>query len=374
MTRVLHVIDHLGLGGAQSAVLDLVRNRDANHVECEVATMHGWGPFAEALQEIGVPVHSLSATRWPPSYLWSFGKLIKRGQYDILHFHLQGANWIAKPLAAALGCGVRISHDHASGDIRFRGMASLLPDALAHFASQRIIAVSEGVRDFLTGWEGIAPDLVSVVSNGIDTETFQPPTPEARSQAKKTWGIKSDTFTIGSMGRLAPEKNFELVIFLAKQLPEFQFLIAGEGPERRSLEAKIKEADLGDRVRLLGQVNNRAGFYAALDAFVLPSLYEGLPMALLEAMASGLPCVSSNLPDIFSALRGGKDGMLCEPDLPESFVAAISQVSNNKDLAIHFGAAARIQCLSRFAASASARAVEKIYHAELLFARGQGHC
>ncbi len=373
MIRVLHVIDHLGLGGAQSAVLDLVRNRDAGQIDCEVATMHGRGPFAEAVENLGVPVHSLSAKRWPPLYLWNFVQLLQRRRYDILHFHLQGANWVAKPLAAALGCGICIAHDHASGDIRFRGVASLLPDALAHFASHRIIAVSAGVRDFLTRWEGIPPDLISVVSNGIDTEIFQPPTPEARESARKAWGIPEHVFTIGSMGRLAPEKNFQLLISLARRLPELQFLIAGEGPERPALEALIRSSGIGDRVRLLGQVDERVAFYSALDVFVLSSLYEGLPMALLEAMAMGLPCVSSNLPDIFHALRGGRDGRLCLPSEPETFVEAISQFVHNKQLARDFGSAARMRCVSIFSASTSAAAVEDIYRSELLFARGQGH-
>ncbi len=373
MIRVLHVIDHLGLGGAQSAVLDLVRNRDTSQVDCEVAAMHGRGPFAEAIEKAGIRVHSLSVKRWPPSYLGSFVRLIRRERYDILHFHLQGANWIAKPLAAALGYGVRISHDHASGDIRFRGMRSLLPDALAHFGSDRIIAVSPGVKDFLMRWEAIAPDLISVVSNGIDTEVFQPPTSEQRLKARKALGIPPHAFVVGTMGRLAPEKNFRLLVILAKKLPELRFLIAGEGPERHSLEGLIRSADIGDRVRLLGQVDDRAGFYTALDAFVLPSLFEGLPMALLEAMASGLPCVCSNLPDIFTALRGGKDGLLCCPEEPESFVSAISQIIHNKQLACFFGNAARQRCLAAFSASTSAATMEGIYRAELLFARRQGH-
>jgi glycosyltransferase involved in cell wall biosynthesis len=336
--------------------------------------MHGHGPFALALEELGIPVHSLSTRRWPPAYLWSFIQLIKDRHYDILHFHLQGANWIAKPLAAALGCGVRISHDHASGDLRFRGVMSLLPDALTHFSSQRILAVSPGVRDFLTRWEAIPPDLVRVVPNGIDTNFFQPPTQEERKIARQAMGIPGSVFAVGSMGRLAPEKNIPLLICLAERLPDLQFLIAGEGPERPGIEALIAGAGLGDRVRLLGQVTDRAGFYDALDAFVLPSLYEGLPMALLEAMASGIPCISSNLPDIFSALRGGKDGRLCDPDRPETFVDAITQLTVNKSLAKDFGIAARDRCLRGFSAARTAAAVEDVYRVELLFARGRGHC
>lgn len=132
MIRVLHVIDHLDLGGAQTALLDMLRCRDRQAFEVEVAVMHGRGPFASALEEMEVPVRELSVSKWPPAYGPRFLRLLKTGNFDVLHFHLQGANWIAKPLAALAGHPLRIAHDHASGDLRFRGMSSLGPDALAH--------------------------------------------------------------------------------------------------------------------------------------------------------------------------------------------------------------------------------------------------
>src|SRR5262245_8101431 len=126
MIRVLHVIDHLGLGGAQTAVLDMLGNRDRAAFDVEAAVMHGWGPFADALEAVGVKVHSLSPAKWPPAYVPNFLRLIGQGNYDVLHFHLQASNWLMKPLAALAGATVRISHDHTSGDLKFRGVGSLL--------------------------------------------------------------------------------------------------------------------------------------------------------------------------------------------------------------------------------------------------------
>ena len=123
MIRVLHVIDHLDLGGAQTALLDMLRHRDRCAFDIEVAVMHGRGPFAEALEALGIKVHSLSRAKWPPDYVAEFVRLLRRADFEIVHFHLQGANWIAKPLAALVGQRILIAHDHTSGDLRFRGAA-----------------------------------------------------------------------------------------------------------------------------------------------------------------------------------------------------------------------------------------------------------
>ncbi len=368
------MFDHLGLGGAQSAVLDLVTNMDTAEVECQVAVLHGRGPFAEALESHGVTVHSLSATRWPPAYLKSLPALVAKNRFDVLHFHLQGSNWLSKPLLGGKHGAVFIAHDHTSGDVRFRGLHSLLPDALSHLASDHIIAVSDGVRRFLTSWEAVPSGKVTVIPNGVDTRLFLPASPEQRKAAKKALGFSEDSILIGAMGRMAPEKNFRILPRLAEQLPDVDFVVGGDGPGFNELKSLIAGSAARDRIRLLGRVDNRAGFYAAMDACVLPSLFEGLPMALLEAMASGLPCVASRLPDITAALDDGKFGLLANPESPETFVEALRLVTSDLAVSSRLGHAARARCESVFSASSAAAAVLNVYRKELLFARNPAGC
>jgi hypothetical protein len=146
MKRVLHIIDHLGLGGAQSVLVDLVTLINRKEWHCEVAVMHGRGLFAEVLKRHDITVHELSASRWPPHYIPALVRL--QENFDLLHFHLSGANWIGKPLAASAGEQPRIAHDHASADLRFRGLGSLLIDANMHRFSSHTIAVSPEVKFF----------------------------------------------------------------------------------------------------------------------------------------------------------------------------------------------------------------------------------
>ena len=189
---MLHVIDHLDLGGAQTALVDMLRHRNRSAFEVEVAVMHGRGPFADMLEGLGVRVQSLARAKWPPAYVTEFLRLLRGADFHVVHFHLQGANWIAKPLAALAGQRVLIAHEHSSGDLRFRGLRSLIPDASTHLFSTRIIAVSNGVRDFLTRWEAISPDLIEVVPNAVDEALFRPPTVEQRRAARSTGTDRRD--------------------------------------------------------------------------------------------------------------------------------------------------------------------------------------
>lgn len=366
--RVLHVIDHLGLGGAQTAVLDMLRCRDREAFAVEVAVMHGRGPFAAELEKIGVPVHPLAAVKWPPTYVPAFLRLLAEGNYDVLHCHLQGANWIAKSLAALAGFPVRIAHDHASGDLRFRGLPSLVPDALCHHYSSRVIAVSEGVRDFLTHWEAVPKDRIAVIPNGVNLEAFRAASPEEKSAARNHWNLPAMGFMAGAMGRLAAEKHLILLPELAWLHPEVIFVVAGSGPEQNRIEKRCAELGVSDRVHLLGAISERAEFYRMLDAFLLPSLYEGLPMAVLEAMAAGVPVLSSRLEGIASALREEQEGLLAQAGDTADFSRQFTRLTENPRLRETLAATARVRVEGTFSAARTISCVESLYRQELAIA------
>jgi glycosyltransferase involved in cell wall biosynthesis len=368
MIRVLHVIDHLDLGGAQTALLDMLRHRDRSAFDVEVAVMHGRGPFADALEALGIKVHSLSRAKWPPAYVTEFLRLLRKADFQIVHFHLQGANWIAKPLAALVGQRILIAHDHTSGDLRFRGTGSLLPDASTHLFSSRIIAVSKGVRDFLTRWEAVPDDLIDLVPNAVDDEIFRPCTQEEKRAARGKLSISNDAYVAGSIGRLAREKNFAMLAQLAAIRSEVIFVVAGSGPERDRIAALASQLGVDSRLRLLGTVLDRPLFYHALDAFILPSLYEGLPMAILEAMSSGVPIISSRLEGIAAVLSEGKEGLLAQPGDVADFSRQLARLEESPDLGARLARAARAKAGSQFSASVTARHIESIYRQELSIA------
>jgi glycosyltransferase involved in cell wall biosynthesis len=363
--RVLHVIDHLGLGGAQTALLDMLHNRDRARFAVEVAVIHGRGPFADALEADGVPVHSLAPAKWPPVFVPNFLRLLDRGNPEVLHFHLQASNWLLKPLAALAGAPLRISHDHTSGDLAFRGVWSLGPDSVSHRFSTHVVAVSDGVRDFLCHWAAVPADQVTVVANGVDDTTFRPATADEQRAARAALGLDGDAFVAGGMGRLAPEKNFALLAELAPRHPAVTFVVAGSGPEADKLAALVRARGVADRVRFLGAVTDRPGFYHALDAFLLPSLHEGLPMALLEAMASGVPVLASRLEGIAAALEENTEGLLAPAGDVPAFAGALARLVDDPALRTRLASAGREKVARRFSARETMRRVEALYDREL---------
>lgn len=360
MIRVLHVIDHLGLGGAQSVLLDLAANADAAGLRCEVAAMHGRGIFADELEKRGIKVHSLSRAKWPPAYLRNFARLLRAGEYDVLHFHLPGANWIAKPLSALFSRAKRVAHDHSSADLAFRRWWSMPPDALAHFFSHHVVAVSEGVAGFLAVRECVPRRKITVVANGIDVRLFRPATTEQRNRARESLGIDSKSFVFGALGRLAPEKNFLSLVELARRMPSIDFVIGGEGPERETLS---RAAAGTPNFRLLGGIADRLEFYAALDGFLLPSLHEALPMTLLEAMACGVPVIASDLEGVSAAL--GDAGVLVTPGNTSALHEAVRSFVADPAAAKERTKTARERVVELFDARAVSREIASVYRSIL---------
>ncbi|MGB7838917.1 MAG: glycosyltransferase family 4 protein, partial [Terrimicrobiaceae bacterium] len=257
---------------------------------------------------------------------------------------------------------------HTSGDLRFRGAASLLPDASTHLFSSRIIAVSKGVRDFLARWEAVPDDLIELVPNAVDDEIFRPCTAEKKRAARNKLSIPDDAYVAGAIGRLAREKNFAMLAQLAVRHPGIIFVIAGSGPERDQIAALASRLGVDSRLRLLGPILDRPLFYDALDAFILPSLYEGLPMVILEAMSSGVPIISSRLEGIAAVVAEGKEGLFAQPGDVADFSRQLSLLKESPVFAGHLAQAARAKASNKFSASATARRIESIYRQELSIA------
>ena len=367
--RVLHVIDSFDLGGAQTFLLDLVRHFDSSRFMAEVAAMHGAGVFESAFNEAGIVTHSLSPAKFPPWYFPNFLKLMQRSKFDILHFHLFGANLCAKPLAIAVGHRAIIVHDQCNDASRERNPFLLASDALANRGATRIIAVSESVRRYLLDREDLADSKVEMIPNGIDAEMFVPAGKEERRHAKDALGLAEGSFVIGGVGRLVPQKNFSLFLEAAASIaPRYSdviFVIAGSGPLETALRKQTHRLGISERVRFLGHVADRTLLYHALDALVMPSDFEGTPMTLLEAMASGLPVVASTVDGIAEVCTQGVDALLVSRRDPVGFVSAMERVITQAELREHLARNARGTILARYEIRNIVRRVEAIYDAVL---------
>ena len=365
LKKVLHVIDSLDLGGAQTFLLDLVSHHDRTRFIPEVAVMHGMGVYAKAFEDARVPVQSLSPVRFPPFYIPNFWKLMKGGNYDLLHFHLFGANLCAKPLAIMSGHPAIVVHDQCNDESREQNPLLLAADAFWNQKSHRIIAVSESTRRYLLCHEDLDDSSVITISNGIDTEKFRPAIGGQCKSARSELGIPADAFVIGGVGRLVSQKNFLLFLKVAsnilKKYPEVRFAIAGTGPLETILRAEAENLGISSQILFLGHVSDRQSLYHALDVLLITSDFEGTPMTLLEAMASGVPVVASAVDGISEVCSDGVDSLLAPPRDSDFFEQSLFRIIRDKTLRGNLAFAGRRTILERYDIQVIAERVEQVY-------------
>jgi glycosyltransferase involved in cell wall biosynthesis len=355
MIRVLHVIDSLALGGAQTALAGMIKFANRARFEPEVATMHGRGVFWDTFTALDVRVHSLSPRKWIPLFVPRFFGLVQARRPHIVHCHLFAANWIAKPIAARAGVPVRINHDQCNDQLRERNRAALAMDTVTNRFSSHVCAVSGSTRAFLIRRERIPPARVSVVYNGVDLARFAP-----RAHARE-----KNAFVILGMGRLHPQKNFRLFLEAAAIVvaghPHAIIRIAGTGPDEALLRKRASELGISARVEFLGYVADTPAVYAGADVLLMTSNYEGTPLAVLEAMAMQVPIVARRVDGIAEILEDDADALLCEGSDPAAFARALERIVTDSALRLRLTTSAHAKVHRSFSAAAMARAVEAIY-------------
>jgi glycosyltransferase involved in cell wall biosynthesis len=281
--RVLHLIDSLDLGGAQTALLALLQAHDRSRFEVHLASIHGTPKslFYERAQDLKIPVILLSPQRWMPLYLFRLPLTLVVGRYDIVHCHLFASNWLGKPLARFFGVPVVVSEDQCNDSFRTESPLVTGIDSFANRFADRIFAVSASIRDYLIKFENVPADKIRVVPNSLPERLALEP----RERSGKV---------IGGAGRLVPQKNFERFLQIARILKEFdssyQFMIAGSGPLDQLLRRRAGE--LGIEVKWLDVQPSLDWFFSSIDLFLLTSDFEGLPMTLLEALQCGVPAAA----------------------------------------------------------------------------------
>ena len=227
----------------------------------------------------------------------------------------------------------------------------------------KAIAVSGEIRSELARW-GCARERVDVILNGIDHVKFRRD-PSRVPAARAALALGDNEIAIGSVGRLEPQKRFDLLIeafaLLRAATPRVRLFIAGEGSSRAALETLIAERGLQDCCRLIGHTSDVAGFHHALDMFVQSSEYEGTPNVVLEAMAFETPVVSTDVGGTAELVRDGQDGLIVPPRSVEHLVEAMQQVLSDPSTAAARRTSARRRVETVLSFEARMSALERIY-------------
>ncbi|MCI5224680.1 MAG: glycosyltransferase family 1 protein [Candidatus Electrothrix sp. AR4] len=253
--------------------------------------------------------------------------MIEEESIDIVHCHeMKG---LLYGLLAARGTRARLittNHNWIRSDFLVTCFETL--DALYIRFFPKIIAVSQEVQELMRRY-WISAKKIQVIINGIDMDEFRRDK-SAGERIRKEFDLDKNVPLIGAFGRISPEKGQKYFITAANQvlkvLPDARFLIVGEGFQSEEMQAYAARLGIADRVIFSGFQSNIAEFYSALDLFVLPSLIEGTPMALLEAMSSELPVIASRVGGVGRIIQNGENGLLVAPADAQELALAITRL------------------------------------------------
>jgi len=296
--------------------------------------------------------------------LWRLSRWLREQQPHIIHTHLFVDGVFGRIAAMLAGVPHCIATQQNSYDPQhWLPRSQLWANRLLAQRTERFVAVSQGAKDYLQNVEGVPASKIQIIPNAIARPT--PPSAEQLAACRAEFGLTPDQPVIGSVARLEAQKGLSTLIAACAQLvphiPNLVCLIAGQGALRRQLESEIAQTGLGSHVRLLGPRLDVYPLMGLMDVFVLPSLFEGLPVALLEAMALGRACVATNVPGTREVITHSVDGCLVPANDVNTLAATIADLLSNASQRAQLGQAAADTVRRGYAIEPVAAAYEEIY-------------
>lgn len=361
--RVVHVVPELSVDGLTQVVAALCRSTDHERFDVSVLALNSVERVGEELREEGYRVELIGRRGRPHDYATPIriaAALRGRG-VDLVHTHNTQA--FVEGSVGAMLAGVRrvIQTDHARlFPDKWRYMAA---ERLVSRYAERVIGVSDHTCGELRKYIRIPEHKLLTVPNGI----VPPPTVSAAEIARKRaeLGIDGSGPILGIGARLVAQKAHHDLLtavgILRDRYPDLTVLICGDGELRGELERRVEEERLGRNVRLLGIRHDMRAILPLFDIYVLPSIWEGLPMALLEAMAEAIPIVASAVGGVPTAVRDGYNGLTIPPSRPDLFADGVASLLDDAKLRNRLGANGRTLFLERFTAEQMTRTYEQLY-------------
>lgn len=359
--RLLYVVGNFVTGGAERHLLEMWRRLDRQRFDVRIACLKREGAFTPDVQALGLPITDLEVGRrlYDGSGVRGLLRLIslvRDFRPHVIHGYLFGPNLFAA-LAGRL-CGVPAVVVAKRNVDAFETPRQIAVQRLAHRLATHVTAVSEAAADSSEAL-GVPRSRITVIENGVDVERF-----DGRTHARPADLPQTPVPLVGSVGCLAVRKDYvTLVEALARVKARgraFRAVIAGDGPDRDAVEAR--RAALGlDELSLLGERSDVDRLLPAFDVFVLSSREEGIPNALLEAMAAARACVVTDVGGNREVLADGRTGWIVPPRDPEALAAALDDVLSRPEEGTRRGAAARRAMIEERSIDAMVRRHETYY-------------
>ena len=325
--KILFLSSSMGMGGADSQLLAAAQEFLARGHEVQIVSLTTLGPMGLRARDLGIPTTSLEMPRGipDPRGLLQLARLIRAWRPDVLHSHMVHANLMARAVRLVAPVPVLVStiHNIYEGGWLLMGAYRLTNGLVDHMTIISEAAAERFVR------EGIVPQhLLRVVANGVDSALYRQPA-GFRDRVRQDLGV-GQAFAWLAVGRFEIAKDYPNMLrafaLVRQRHPETVLLLAGRGALQDETEALARELHLDSAVRFLGVRDDVPALLDAADGYVMSSAWEGLPMVLLEASASGLPVVTTNVGGNAEAVLDGETGFLVAPRDHQKLASAMTRV------------------------------------------------
>lgn len=347
--RIAHVLSSLHLGGQERVALDLATSQKAARAEVTAISLGPppEGPLAGEFRSAGATVETFVKKAGFDFALSMRLGLWMRGRFDLVHTHNPAALLYGAPAAAMAG----VACVHTKHGANPRAGRRLIANRLAGRLVDAFVAVSPETAEVARRRKEVAESKLHVIPNGIDLDRFVPDS-SAREALRAELGIAHGAWVVGTVGRLAVEKNQDLMLRAVAPLlrPEDHVVLVGDGPLAGALATLARELGIERRVLFLGARPDVCALLNVLDVFVLSSRTEGLPLVIPEAMATGIPVVSTAVGGISTVIEEGKTGFLVVSGDEAALRAKMALLQRDPDLGRACGGAGRAAALARFSA------------------------
>jgi len=373
--RVLHLITSFEIGGTERQAVELLKRLDGERYDVRLAALRNEGPFYNeiAARYPDVPVFPLTSfyNRNALKQLLRLRKLMKSNQIDILHAHDFYAGLIGAAAGRLAGVRVIASQRHLKlSDRRMHRWGQRIIQLLAH----RILVNSEAIRDYIISNDGVSRRKIVVIKNGISTSPeFASTSPSSVTHARREahdalcvgLGLDRRSRLIGTIARLQRVKGHQFLIEAASRVlkgePAAHFILVGEGPLRGEIEQQIARLGIEDNVHLLGDRSDVSRLTASFALMVLASLHEGLPNAVMEAMAAGVPVVATAAGGTKELITDGETGYLVAPGDADALAEQISFALANEATSRRLAARGLEFVNDKFSIERMVKSVESLY-------------
>ncbi len=363
--KVVHLIDSLGLGGAQTVVVNLAKYADRERFDLEVWSLHGPGPYAERLQELGIRVRALCRTKTDPRLPWRLIRAVRRARPDVLHTHLVVSCFLAEylrwamPQRTKLVCHVHNILSHHEEDQYQNRLERCL-----YRRGDVIVTCGKQVARSLNDLKINRRRLIAI-RNGIDDDLMTDRLPQIRNRQRTAAFLDNKQPLLVSASRLMNQKNLEYALVILQSLirhhPKVRYWIAGSGPKEQELKNQSSRLRLTTVVDFLGFRDDVPDLYQAADLLLMPSLHEGLSLTMVEAMGTGLIPIATPFEGVEEVITDDVNGLIIPFNDAVESARKISALLNDPARCERLRRAAFHTARTRFSASRMTRRVEALY-------------